>query len=188
MFTHSFRNWRPSALRGALGIAFGGLMLFWPKPMKDSLIFLFGIFVLLDGIFAVEIGIAWHRYFECWWAVLLEGLAGIVLGFLTFFWPGITALALLFFITAWAVIMGILRILVALQLRRVIVGEWSMFLSGLALAVLGILLCVFSAEKTIDLARLICIPSIVFGILEMIFAFHLRGWLSELETAVEISS
>jgi uncharacterized membrane protein HdeD (DUF308 family) len=35
-----------------------------------------------------------------WWTLLLVGLAGIAAGLMTFFYPGITAIALLYIIAA----------------------------------------------------------------------------------------
>ncbi len=100
----------------------------------------------MDGIFAIFAGIASRRYFERWWAVLLEGVAGVVIGLLTFFWPNITALVLLYFIAAWALITGIFEIVAAIQLRRVITGEWMMILGGLLSILFGVSAVRFSGR------------------------------------------
>ena len=140
-------------------------------------------FALVDGIFAMFAGIASHRYFERWWAVLLEGVAGVVIGLLTFFWPNITALALLYFIAAWALITGIFEIVAAIQLRRVITGEWMLILGGLLSILFGVLLFVFPVAGAVSMIWMIGIYAIVFGISEIIFAFRLRGLRREFETA-----
>jgi uncharacterized membrane protein HdeD (DUF308 family) len=115
--------------------------------------------------------------------VLLEGVAGIVLGLLTFFWPNITALVLLYFIAAWALITGIFEIVAAIQFRRIISGEWTMILGGLLSVVFGILLFVFPGAGAVSMVWLIGIYAIAFGILEIIFAFRLRSLRHELEKA-----
>jgi uncharacterized membrane protein HdeD (DUF308 family) len=173
--TQLFRNWWHFAVRGGFTIIFGILALVWPGSAMLALVLLFGAFVLVDGIFAIATGIASHGHFERWWALLLEGLAGIVIAILTFFWPAMTALVLLYFIAAWAVITGIFEIVAAIEFRHVIPGEWVMILGGLLSVLLGVLLFVFPAAGAVSLVWLIGIYAIAAGITEMIFAFRLRG-------------
>ncbi len=175
MFAQLFRNWWMPAVRGVLAIVFGVLALIWPEPTKLALVLLFGAFALTDGSVAVAAGIALAKHFERWWALLLEGLTGIVIGVLTFFWPNVTGLVLLYFIAAWAVITGVFEIVTAIQLRRVISGEWAMIGSGLMSVLLGIVLFVFPAAGAVSLVWLIGIYAVTFGIMELIFAFRLRS-------------
>jgi len=184
MFARLFRHWWLFVVRGVLAIIFGVLALIWPGPTKYILVLLFGAFILVDGIFTVAAGITFHQYFERWWAVLLEGLVGILLGFLTYLWPGLTALVLVYFIAAWAVITGILEIVAAIQFQRVIAGEWAMILIGLLSIVFGILLAVFPAVGAVSLVWLIGIYAIADGIMQIVFAFRLRGIKRDIEQII----
>ena len=186
MFARLFRHWWLFVVRGVLAIIFGVLALIWPGPTKYILIVLFGAFVLVDGIFTVAAGITFHQYFERWWAVLLEGLAGILLGFLAYLWPGLTALVLVYFIAAWAVITGILEIVAAIQFRRVIAGEWAMILIGLLSIVFGVLLAVFPAVGAVSLVWLIGIYAVADGTMQIIFAFRLRSIRRDIEQIVPL--
>jgi uncharacterized membrane protein HdeD (DUF308 family) len=169
------RNWWVFALRGLLAIIFGVLAFIWPGLTLLTLVLLFGVYALVDGVFAVVSGIASYGRNERWWAVLLGGVAGIVIGLLTFFWPGTTALALLYFIAAWALVTGILQIVAAIQLRRVITNEWMMILNGIASIIFSVLLFIFPGAGALSLLWLIGAYAIVFGILLIILAFRLRG-------------
>jgi uncharacterized membrane protein HdeD (DUF308 family) len=171
------------ALRGVAAVIFGVVALIWPGQTLQILVLVFGAYALVDGIFSVIAGIAFRQYFERWWAVLLEGVAGILIGVLTFIYPNITALVLLYFIAAWALITGVFEIVAAIQLRRVITGEWAMILGGLLSILFGVLLFVFPGAGAVSVIWLIGIYAIFFGITLIIFAFRLRGLQSELETA-----
>ena len=140
MLTMLARNWWVLALRGVFAIIFGVLALIWPALTLLVLITLFGAYALVDGIFAVIAGIASYGRNERWWAVLLEGVAGIILGVMTFLWPGTTALVLVYFIAAWALITGVFEIAAAIRLRKEIEGEWMMILSGILSIIFGVFL------------------------------------------------
>src|SRR5262249_59745185 len=75
-----------------------------------------------------------------WLAIV--GICGILAGLLAFAWPGITALVLLVFIAVWAIIIGVMQIWGAIQLRKEIEGEWLLILSGLLSVAFGVLLFV----------------------------------------------
>jgi uncharacterized membrane protein HdeD (DUF308 family) len=177
------RNWWVFALRGVLAIVFGVLAFIWPGVTLLILVLLFGAYALVDGILAVIAGIASYGRNERWWAELLAGVAGIAFGIVTVVWPGTTALVLLWFIAAWAVVTGVLEIVAAIQLRRVITGEWMMVLSGLLSILVGVLLVLFPGAGALGLTWLIGAYAIVFGIVLLILAFRLRGMPRAAETA-----
>jgi len=117
--------------------------------------------------------------------MVLEGVIGIVIGLLTFIWPDITALVMLYFIAAWALLTGIFEIVTAIQLRRVIAGEWVMAFGGIASILFGVLLFVFPGASAVSLMWLIGMYAIAFGILEIIVAFRIRGLWHDFKAAVE---
>jgi len=146
-------------------------------------VLVFGAYALVDGVFGVINGISSYDERERWWVILLEGLAGIVVGIMTLVWPSITALTLLYLIAAWAVITGVMEIVAAIQLRRVIEGEWMMVLSGIASIIFGIILFIFPGEGALGLTWLIGIYAIIFGVMLIVLAFRLRGMRGQVTSA-----
>lgn len=183
------RNWRALALRGLWAILFGLVALVWPRVTLLALVVMFGAFVLIDGIFALVAVIRATERPARWWTVLIEGLAGIGVGVLTFVWPNITALVLLYLIAAWAMITGVFRIMAAIRLRfdrltterREITGEWLLILSGAVSALFGLLLAAFPGAGAVAVAWLIGIFALLFGALSLALAFRLRRWLRHTE-------
>ena len=178
-------NWWLYAVRGLVAVLLGILAFTRPEQALQALVLVFGAFALVDGLFAMLAGIASYRYFERWWAVLLEGVAGVGIGLLTFFWPNITGLVLLYMIAAWALITGIFEIVAAIQLRRLIKDEWMLILGGLLSILFGVLLFVFPVAGAMSVIWMIGIYAIVFGILEIILAFRLYGLRREVKTATK---
>src|ERR671932_483592 len=120
------RNWWVLALRGLAAILFGIAALVVPHIALVVLIALFGAYALVDGIFAIVSAVRAAERHMRWWPLLVEGVAGIVIGVLTFVWPGLTTLVLLYFIASWAIVTGVFEILAAVRLRREIrvSGSW----------------------------------------------------------------
>jgi uncharacterized membrane protein HdeD (DUF308 family) len=175
------RNWWAVALRGVAAVLFGVAALIWPGLTLGILVLLFGAYVLVDGIFALILAIQRATHHTRWWPLLLEGLAGIVVGLLTFFWPGITALVLLVLIASWAIVTGFLELIAAMELRREIANEWLLGLSGLASVLFGVLLILMPGAGALALVWLIGVYALVFGILLLGLAYRLR----ELEATIE---
>ena len=134
------RNWWALALRGLFAILFGVAAFAWPNLTLAALVILFGAYALVDGVFALVTAVRAAEAHERWWLFVLEGLAGIVVGIITFIWPGITALVLLYLIAWWALITGVFEIAAAIRLRKQIRQEWTLVLGGLASVVFGLLL------------------------------------------------
>jgi uncharacterized membrane protein HdeD (DUF308 family) len=170
------QNWWALALRGLVAIAFGVACFLWPFPTLLVLVLLYGAYALCDGIFAVAAAFSRRQRRGHWWALLLEGLCGIAVGVITFFWTGITELALLYLIAFWAIVTGALELAAALRLRASIPGEWALALSGLLSILFGFVLLIWPGATALALIWVIGAYAIVFGILLLGLAFRLRAW------------
>jgi uncharacterized membrane protein HdeD (DUF308 family) len=175
MITELARNWWVLAIRGVAAILFGIAAFLWSGVTLAVLVLLFGAYALVDGIFAVVAGITARKEQERWWMMILEGLVGIGIGVVTFVWPGITALVLLYFIAAWSIVTGAFEIAAAIRLRQEIEGEWLLALAGIASLIFGILLVVQPGSGALALIWLIGAYALVFGILMLVLAFRLRS-------------
>jgi uncharacterized membrane protein HdeD (DUF308 family) len=174
------RNWWVLLLRGLIAIMFGVLAWVQPGISLAALVLLFGIYALADGILGVWTAIAGQKEHEHRWVLLLWGLIGIGVGIMTFLVPGVTALALLFYIAIWAIAKGVLEIVAAIRLRREIKGEWLLILGGLASVVFGILLMAQPVAGALALLWLIATYAVIFGVLLVILAFKARSFGNQL--------
>jgi uncharacterized membrane protein HdeD (DUF308 family) len=166
-------HWWAFALRGLAAVVFGVLALVWPGVTVAVLVLLWGAYTLVDGVLSLLAAFRTNQDHR--WALVLEGVLGIGAGLVTFFWPGLTALVLLYIIAFWALVMGVLQIVAAFRLRRVIHNEWWMALSGAASLLFGIAVVLSPGAGALALVWLIATYAIVFGILLIILAFRLRG-------------
>ena len=110
---------------------FGLAALLRPDIALAALILLFGAYALVDGVFAIVGVFGGTRSGTPRWLLLLEGVVGILAGIIAFVNPGLTAIALLYLVAAWAVVAGVAQIATAIRLRQEMTGEWALILGGI---------------------------------------------------------
>jgi uncharacterized membrane protein HdeD (DUF308 family) len=147
------------------------------------LVIFFGAFVLIHGLMAFFGSIMARNVAEDWWIVLLEGVAGIIIGIMTFAWPALTGLVLAYFIAAWALVTGLLRVFGAIKLRREIEGEWLLIISGIISVIFGIFVFARPLAGALAMTWVIGIYAILLGILAIVLSFRVRGWQKRAEAA-----
>jgi uncharacterized membrane protein HdeD (DUF308 family) len=171
------RYWWTLALRGVLAVAFGAIALIWPTITVGVLVLLFGAYALVDGLFALGTALFGGRLAagrRGW--LLLEGVVGIAAGVVTFAWPAITALALLYLIAAWAIVTGVAEIAAAVLLRRELQGEWLLALGGVVSVLFGLYVAIWPGRGAVAVAWVIGLYAIVFGVALVALGLRLRQY------------
>jgi uncharacterized membrane protein HdeD (DUF308 family) len=169
------RNWWTFAARGVAAVIFGILALAMPGIALVVLVFLFGAYALVDGVFALIGAVREAEAHNRWAHLLFVGIFGILVGAITFFFWQITAFALLYLIAAWAVVTGILELVGAFELRRHLPGDLWWVLAGLASIAFGVLLILRPLSGALAVIWIIGIYAIIFGGFLIGLAFRLRG-------------
>lgn len=168
-------SWSALALRGVLAVIFGLMVMAWPGLSLYVLILFFGANALIDGVLAVVAAIRGSASGGRWWGMLIQGILGVATGVITFVWPGLTALVLLYFIAAWAIVIGVLEIIAAIRLRKEIEGEWLLALRGVLAVAFGVILFANPGAGALAVVWVIGAFSIALGVLNLILAMKLRG-------------
>jgi uncharacterized membrane protein HdeD (DUF308 family) len=138
------------------------------------LVLLFGVFAVISGITAVAASL--HSTREQGWGFLLfQGILAIVAGVIALVWPGITALAFLYLLAAWAILTGILELVAPLSFPMGVGRGFLMVLTGLISIVFGIVLAAQPASGLLAVVWLIGIYAIVIGITYVVVYFQARS-------------
>jgi uncharacterized membrane protein HdeD (DUF308 family) len=163
-------------LAGVVSVVFGVVTLFWPGITLVALTALFGAFTLVYGAFALGSGLNLlaHRSTE-WVPYILGGLAGVVIGAVTFFSPSLTDLTLLYFIAAWAIVVGVFEIIASIDVRDMVKGAgWLAASGGLSIA-FGVIVAIRPGSGALAILWLIGGYAIVAGAIRMFAAYRIRA-------------
>jgi uncharacterized membrane protein HdeD (DUF308 family) len=168
-------NYRTMFLfRGLAAIAFGVITLVWPKISLAALVLVFGIFAIINGVTAVAAAIR-GRHEPHWGVLLFEGILSIAVGVVALIWPGITALAFLFLIAAWAILTGVLELVAPLAFPMSFGRGLLSALAGIVSIVFGVLIAAQPAAGLLTVVWLIGIYAIVVGIMHIVVYFEARS-------------
>lgn len=175
MLVAMVRNWWMFLIRGIAALLFGVAVLLWPGIALTSLVLLWGAYAVVDGIFAIVAGIQGRPEVSNRWVAVLQGVVSMIAGVATFFWPGITAVALVYVVAAWAIVTGVLELIAAIQLRKEITNEFWLGLTGVLSIVFGGLLIIYPGGGMLSLLWMLGMYALVFGVATIFLSLRLRG-------------
>ncbi|MCH4267738.1 MAG: HdeD family acid-resistance protein [Brevundimonas sp.] len=167
------RSWWLLLLRGIAAVAFGVLTFIWPQISLVSLILVYGIYALVDGVLALIAAIRGGGFAPRWW-LALGGVISILAAGVAFAWPGLTALVLVYLIGFWSILRGVLEIVGAIRLRNEIANEWSLGAAGVLSVIFGLILVFMPGAGALGLLWLIAAWAVLFGLLLIWVAFKVR--------------
>jgi uncharacterized membrane protein HdeD (DUF308 family) len=170
-------------INGVASIAFAAVVLIWPNISLSALVLLFGAFSFANGIVTLGMAISSRVKDGRGWLVL-SGVAGIAVGVLVFLWPGMSALAFLYVIGAYAITLGIIAIGGAFWLPLDGADRALLFLEGVVSILFGIVMFAEPSGGALVLLALIAAFALVRGISELVIAI---GWQKLLERQLKRS-
>jgi uncharacterized membrane protein HdeD (DUF308 family) len=167
------RNWGAVAARGICGLIFGLIAFLFPGAALLSMVVVFAIYLMLDGILAVIAAVRAGRYGERWGYLTFEGIVGIIAGLAALSWPGLTVIVLVGLAAAWALVSGFLELRAAYNLTSEEGRGW-LVLGGMASIIFGIALVVAPMIGAVVLTWWLGAYATVFGASLLVMAFKLR--------------
>jgi len=160
---------------GVVSIIFGFAILIWPNITIEILVKAFGLLAFVQGI-SMAISAVANKHQHAYWVLsLLWGFFGIVAGLYVFANPGISAVVLLFVIAAYALVRGVLDIVMGIILREEVRNEWLYIIGGFISVLFGLYVLRKPLDGAIAIIWLIAIYSILSGGFYIATAFALRS-------------
>lgn len=156
------KSWWMVALRGALALLLGVLMLGRPYWPLNLLVALFGIYALLDGTWAIVSALRVDRVRFAGWPVLFEGLASVAVGTLALTWPLIPR-EIVLAIATWGLLTGVMEVIAGFRVPPLGAGRWLLVTGGVCSLFLSGLILALPHAMTPSLVRIIGAYAVIFG-------------------------
>ena len=166
------RSWWLIALRGVLAVIFGIIALIMPVATILALVLLFSAYMIVDGTFAIYAAIRAGRRHESWGLLLFQGIVSVATGVLAFLWPGLTVLAFVLLIAAWAIVSGCIMLATAFATEN---GRWWLALGGAAALIYGVLMIGAPLAGAVVLTWWLGAFALVFGAALIVLSWRLRS-------------
>ncbi|MBV9312667.1 MAG: DUF308 domain-containing protein [Pseudonocardia sp.] len=159
--------------RGLLAIAIGIVSVVWPGITVAAFVILFAVYAFMVAVNDAARAFSSDRVGPVA-GYLFLALLSLAAGVIAVLWPGITALVLTLWIAAWALVTGIMEVILAFWQGET-VGERAMWgLGGLVSIALGVVLALAPGVGALSLATVFGLFSIIAGISALVLAAQVR--------------
>jgi uncharacterized membrane protein HdeD (DUF308 family) len=179
METKRFKNWWFLAINGFIFILFGILFLFFTQETILIRSKYFGILLLAGGAVLLLIGINNIRKDKSAAMILMEAIASVAIGLALLFFPSATVALFLMLVGIWAIIIGIIQLVIIVNIKGVLASKNLHLINALVTIGLGILLLFNPFDWAVFMGKIIGICAALFGALLLYFAFILRSMKNE---------
>lgn len=174
LFALSKAAWQVVLLTGVASLILGVLVLVWPGASLFAAGILFGIYLLISGIFQLVSAFGTHRATSLRVLAFISGALSIVLGLFCFRGPMQSILLLALWIGIGWLIRGITQTLAAIHDQAMPARGWQIFL-GIVTFIAGIVL-IDSPFRSVAVLTLVCgIWLVAVGVVEIVTAVRMRG-------------
>jgi uncharacterized membrane protein HdeD (DUF308 family) len=109
---------RANVVAGLLSIAAGIVIIAWPGPGVVAVAIVLGAWLIVSGTLGITGAFAARRFLPDWWLLLITGVLEIALGVLALAAPAPALAALITVAGIWAVAIGVMRIVISFQIKR----------------------------------------------------------------------
>ena len=167
--------WLLILFRGIIALLFGIMAIISIEFTLLFLVYLFGAYVLIDGILAIIASLQERKSSRAWLVVFLIGIVGIAVGVLSFIHPGNVALLIFYLVALWLIIAGLFGVIASLL--RASGTEWLSIIGGILSIIVGIVFFLHPTSSILSIVWLLGVFALIYGIFQIIKAFQVKSLL-----------
>ena len=157
---------------GAVSVVFGLIAAFFPIATAVTLVVLWGIYALIDGITAAVLAFS-REGRQARGFLIFAAVVGIAAGLFAVFQPIRSAVALAWVLGIWLIIRGVMELIGAFTNPQ---GQsrWLLALGGLLWLVAGVLVVSFPGVAALSISLWLGVLAIIWGIALLVAGVQVR--------------
>ncbi|MBD3299803.1 MAG: hypothetical protein GF347_00445 [Candidatus Moranbacteria bacterium] len=167
--------WFESLLAGVLIVIIALLLLVVPNFTLRILGFFIAAFFLVEGVFSLIVGVKSKL-----WSLIFIGGLNITASFIIFFWSTVSLIMLVYLISAWMILNGLLKIISAGILKSQNKEVNLLTFKGIILTAIGLIILFYPDVGLAGLVLLVSLAVLTYGLFFIFLSFKLRSlkmWL-----------
>jgi len=169
------KHWWAILIRGIVAVLFAFLAFLATGFTLKLLIIFLGIYLILDGFFAIIASFMTAKNHRNWWLLLLEGIISALAGIFILALPGITLLILVYLVAIWAVITGIFEFLAGIMATWAAPGKIFIGIAGVISVILGIVIFIYPVFSLVAMTWLLGIYALMIGLSLIFMGIRLKS-------------
>lgn len=173
------RAWKMIAANGIAAILFGFVLVLWPDLGLTTIVTVVAVYALVRGVLSgVAAFSAPLPQTERSW-LLLEAIVGTAIGVVLLVWNDVSAKGLLYVVAGWAIGVGVIMLVAAIQLPASGGQRLLLALNGLVSGAFGAVMFIEPDVGAVGIIALIAAFMIVVGVMQVGFALDLRKFAGD---------
>lgn len=168
------RTWWVFLIGGLASLAFGILAFINPGAALLVLATFFAAYILVDGAANIW-GAITHRDKDGWWALLLLGIAGVLVGGFALLYPPVSMAAFVYMVAFVAIFMGVSTFMLGWRVRQETDREWILYTIGVLSVLFGFFIFLRPAVGALSVVSIIAAWAVLIGALRIFFALKIRN-------------
>jgi uncharacterized membrane protein HdeD (DUF308 family) len=168
-------NWVLFVTNGIMAILFGLMMLLVTEGTIYSIVRVFGVVVVIGGLVMLNSSFQNKKTRKSYLLLMAEAIFAIIIGAIIAINPGKSLNLFLVLVGIWALVMGLLQIIVAVQMRKKVSNHSMFTLNGIITLVFGLLLFYHPMGTAKALVIVIGLLAVVAGLVMVYLGGKVRS-------------
>ncbi|HSN49781.1 MAG TPA: DUF308 domain-containing protein [Bacteroidales bacterium] len=175
METKSYKNWWFLTVNGLVAILFGILLLFFTEETVKTIIMYSGVAILVSGILLFLLSIRQMKKDKNIALLMFQAILSIAIGLIMLLFQDKTLTFFLIIIGVWAIVVGILQLVILINVGKALKGKNVLLFNGLLSMALGVFLILKPLVFADLMVKIVGSVSILLGIGMIVLSILLKN-------------